>query len=1859
MEQSYDLYLDTDHNETTGLTSHGWSNGGVDYLLQGAMLHAYTGNGTNWSWSYIGNAVISENSSAKELSVTLAQIGKNEPSNLRIGISIDGNPLPLEEEDMAEAVVLITGFIENITPPAIISGEVSGKIITLTFDVMLDSSYVPSISDFTINKNNITFAAVSIIIEDQKVLLNLEDVVSGSDEIFVSYNPFADENALRDTEGNLVQAFSLLEVPKSYVAENPWSNISNLPKTLMDHGQSTLNDGRIMITGGRTLTNTCYIYTPSSNTWSAVANMPISLYGHGQSTLGDGRILVTGGTGTGGASSSSCYIYNPTSNTWSAVASLPVAMTNHTQSTLMDGRVLIISESSSGYIYNPSTNTWITSPNIIDDFHYATQTTLKDGRVLVVGGMGSGNISSYIYNPSNSVWTRSADLPSGIYHHSASLLKNGKVMLTGGVDNSGILQNKTFIYDPSSNTWATGASITQTLWYQNQSTLPDGRVVVTGGRNNTTSSDQCFIFNDNTFDSLNNVTISSITYNSLSITVSANDISSLDYSPYIFNRNGVNITTWTSISILLDSNLSPNTSYTYRFKARDSLGNISNYSTPVSIYTLAENPSNIEIMGVSNTSVRVNIINNTLNGQTPEYQLELKLKGAGESGINSSISTWSTVSQITFTGLTQNTEYELWVTTRNHNGVTNQKYLAVNSIKTNNCPSITNNTIDNQIISSEDGYKNLSVSGFVQDENLGDIINMYYCVDNLTSESGISFGDPIYSSGLVQPYTGSLDLSTQAEGVHNIYLWAQDSQGEKSSILSSTFVIDKHIDSVLIPTLSAISSSAIRILPYAFDTSGLNELPYIYNRDGLDINVWSNNLPYIDLGLLANKQYSYSYKARDKVGNISNYTTPVSIYTLALNPLAVTQELRTPTTVTVQILTNPDNFEQPKYLLELKNKGSNADDYNVTSSSWSVNSDVTLSGLYSNTDYDLWITTSNGDNITNSKYLVLQIPKMNNGLQITGTAINGYVFSNHPNYNNLVLSGTITGSNVGDLLNIKYKIDNEAEGQLGISIVGDGSEQIFDRSIDLSNYSNGNHLLKTWIESNSGDRSETIEYNFIMDKNAPINNLLQVSAESESSISITSSALDDNGMDIDPYLFNVDGLDMGSWTNLNHITISELLPNKYYTFMFKSKDNVGNITDYSTPVGIYTLALNPESVAITRRDSTNIDVQINSNQLNSNMPEYMVELKLNGAGGLGENQGSTNWSTNTAISFLGVSVSEDYDLWITVRNGDLTNNSKYLAAQLLKSNTSPILDNVVLSSNTISEKIGFNKINLTGTIRDEDLGNNIKLFYSLDEVNGDGTLIGDEIVANGENQPFNIELDLSSNQEGSHDLYIWAEDNSLGKSTVINKEIYIDKSISNISSLICRAISTSAINIIADASDESGLAEKPFLFNINGIDLGSWTSSASIDIENLNPNTRYIVKYKVKDSLDNESMYSTPASIFTLAINPEVLSWQRSTNSTLDINLLENEMNDENPEYKLELKLKGSGINGNNLEVSDWSSNTAIRMNGLNYLSEYEVWLTTRNSDNVENLKYLAIESVLSNNLIPILNDSSEENQIISNIPSYSAIKLTGTLLGANEGDVLNFYYRVDGLIGDSGIGVGDTIISTQLPQNYEHNLNLSNLSEGNHILYFWLEDEGGGKSTEYSINFAIDKSVDSAPTITKDNNSIVTIESGIDSISGIQKTMYKLEGGTVQDWTIYTTPFSISNNQSTKVYAKSIDMVGNESKTTLTTFFDSIQIKQGNDVYIALKANNIANFSNSTFKVYYNTQALTLTDLSAFTNTNETITGLIKGTDIEVINYSPGNIIFKKSRILEAGEKWSGVVNILKFRANTTGGTTISFTIE
>jgi len=231
---------------------------------------------------------------------------------------------------------------------------------------------------------------------------------------------------------------------------NTWSAAAtnNSATGRAQHAQSALKGGRVLVTGGSSnllvtnVLNTAYIYNPNTNTWSTAANMLVAQYWHGQSMLNDGRVLITGGgVGTSGTSQRTAYIYDPDTNAWTQVANMPGTKINHGQSTLPDGRVLVTGGGSvATYIYDPDANTWSTvaSSPISNGVR---QSILLDGRVLITGANNSA--AAYIYNPDTDTWSTAASLPANLTGHCQASLNDGRVFVVRGTGTT-----TTYIYTP-------------------------------------------------------------------------------------------------------------------------------------------------------------------------------------------------------------------------------------------------------------------------------------------------------------------------------------------------------------------------------------------------------------------------------------------------------------------------------------------------------------------------------------------------------------------------------------------------------------------------------------------------------------------------------------------------------------------------------------------------------------------------------------------------------------------------------------------------------------------------------------------------------------------------------------------------------------------------------------------------------------------------------------------------------------------------------------------------------------------------------------------------------------------------------------------------------------------------------------------------------------------------------------------------------------------------------------------------------------------------------------------------------------------------------------------------------------------
>lgn len=190
---------------------------------------------------------------------------------------------------------------------------------------------------------------------------------------------------------------------------NRWSNTANMSRVRLGHAAVELADGRVLVSGGATVsfifpgvTNSAEIFNPQSNRWSGTGSMSYSGAAHSMLRLKDGRVLVVGGATLSGITNviatNRCSIYNPSNGRWSSVANLATARTLPGLVQTPNGRVLAIGGASGSLTaprslatcawLNTSTLRWSAAPSLTTARAGAIPLLRPEGMLFVVGGAG-------------------------------------------------------------------------------------------------------------------------------------------------------------------------------------------------------------------------------------------------------------------------------------------------------------------------------------------------------------------------------------------------------------------------------------------------------------------------------------------------------------------------------------------------------------------------------------------------------------------------------------------------------------------------------------------------------------------------------------------------------------------------------------------------------------------------------------------------------------------------------------------------------------------------------------------------------------------------------------------------------------------------------------------------------------------------------------------------------------------------------------------------------------------------------------------------------------------------------------------------------------------------------------------------------------------------------------------------------------------------------------------------------------------------------------------------------------------------------------------------------------------------------
>ncbi|MCQ4936299.1 fibronectin type III domain-containing protein, partial [Anaerotignum propionicum] len=104
------------------------------------------------------------------------------------------------------------------------------------------------------------------------------------------------------------------------------------------------------------------------------------------------------------------------------------------------------------------------------------------------------------------------------------------------------------------------------------------------------------------------------------------------------------------------------------------------------------------------------------------------------------------------------------------------------------------------------------------------------------------------------------------------------------------------------------------------------------------------------------------------------------------------------------------------------------------------------------------------------------------------------------------------------------------------------------------------------------------------------------------------------------------------------------------------------------------------------------------------------------------------------------------------------------------------------------------------------------------------------------------------------------------------------------------------------------------------------------------------------------------------------------------------------------------------------------------------------------------------------------------------------------------------------------------------------------------------------------------------------------------------------------------------------------------------VKVEEKKDVLVNITAAHMSNDPTKIYTVTYNPEELQLTDFAAQTTVENIQVGNIEGTDINIVSNCDGVITFTINKNKYSSKSWTGVVTLIKFHSKITGESQLSF---
>ena len=272
---------------------------------------------------------------------------------------------------------------------------------------------------------------------------------------------------------------------------------ANETSDLFCGGQTFLPDGRILVAGGHSGTNSLGIrnsatFNYTTNTFTAGPLMQNGRWYPTNTTLANGEVVTMSGGDTVQQRNLIPEVYQA-NGTWRVLSTaslyLPYYPMNFVTPT---GTVFAAGPAKTTYFLDPTgTGHWTAGPSsAFGSRDYGSAVMYETGKIFMVGGGDPPTATAEVIdlNGGSGAWRSVASMAVARRQSNATILADGKVLVTGGTNasgfnsppsNSAVLAAE--LWDPSTEHWTTLARMTHYRVYHSTALLlPDGRVLSVG-----------------------------------------------------------------------------------------------------------------------------------------------------------------------------------------------------------------------------------------------------------------------------------------------------------------------------------------------------------------------------------------------------------------------------------------------------------------------------------------------------------------------------------------------------------------------------------------------------------------------------------------------------------------------------------------------------------------------------------------------------------------------------------------------------------------------------------------------------------------------------------------------------------------------------------------------------------------------------------------------------------------------------------------------------------------------------------------------------------------------------------------------------------------------------------------------------------------------------------------------------------------------------------------------------------------------------------------------------------------------------------------------------------------------------------